>query len=109
MFKISSKPTFTHDVEIQVPVDGGHSTEFLKTRFRVVEFSRLENLNLGDVKDQDKYLSLIVDGFEDLVDDHDKPLKNMETHTKQLLGLLYVRGPVMRAYMEAMAGAKVKN
>jgi hypothetical protein len=109
MFKISSKPTFTHDVEIQVPVDGGHSTERLKTRYRVVEFSKLETLDLGNVKDQDKYLDLIVDGFEELVDDDEKPVKNPAAHTKKLLGLLFVRGPVMRQYMEAMAGAKVKN
>jgi small nuclear ribonucleoprotein (snRNP)-like protein len=109
MFKITSNPTFAHDVDIQVPVDDGFSDQKLRVRYRVVDLDDLENLKLDDIKDQKKYLELIVDGFENLVDEDDKPIQNPHTLTKKILGRIYVRGPVMRAYMEAMAGAKVKN
>ncbi len=109
MFKVSQNPLFVHEVDVSVPVDGGHSTERLKVRYRVVDISKIENINLNVIKDQDKYLDLIVDGFEELVDDDDKPVKSPASHMKTLLGLPFIRTAVMAGYMEAMAGAKRKN
>jgi hypothetical protein len=109
MFKVTSKPTFAHDVEIQVPVDGGFETRQLKTRFRVVDVAKLKDLKMGVYEDESKLLDMIVDGFEDLVDEQEKPITNPEKYTKIFLGQMFVRKPVMEVYMEAMAGAKAKN
>jgi hypothetical protein len=110
MFKITKNPTFAHDIAIEVPVDGGFESHMLRTRFRVLALSELAAFEPLDTNDKlFKYIQKIVEGFEDLVDDSDKPLACTDSIKNRLLELPYVHQPIRDAYVEAMTAAKRKN
>lgn len=64
MFKIVDKRTFTHDVKIMLPVDGGFVEETLKTTFNYLP---ADELGPG-------FLEKAVVTFLDLADDNEQPL-----------------------------------
>lgn len=110
MFKINKSPTFIHDVPVNVPVDGGVEEQFLKTRYRVLDLDQLAKFELASGNDkQFAYVDAIVDGFEDLVDQKGDAFTCTGPVRKQLLNTSYIRVALMRAYDEAMLGAKRKN
>jgi hypothetical protein len=110
MFKITDNPTFTHTVQVQVPVDGGFETQSLKVRYRALGMERLEQLEpTGDNASQRAYCEAIVESFDDLVDDKGKPVVCDANLYAKLLDRTYVRRAVMQEYLAAMSGAKTKN
>ena len=46
MFKIVNNRTFTHDVAVMVPVNGGHQEDTLKTTFNYVDADKLAGFDL---------------------------------------------------------------
>jgi hypothetical protein len=109
MFKVIANPTFAHDVEVQVPVDGGYESHKLRTRFRVADFDELTGFNLSTAAEQTAYVERIVEGFENVVDGTGEPLAMNDGLRRRLLGMPFVRAAVMRAYEAAMTGARTKN
>jgi hypothetical protein len=111
MFKITKNATFTHDVTIHAPVDGGYDEQTLKVRYRILGLDKLTkfNVTVGDLDTQRDYCNAIVDGFDGLVDDDMKPIVCTTALREQLIDTSFVRVPIIHAYEQAMTKAKSKN
>ena len=106
MFTVSRAPTFTHEVDITVPVDGGSERVKLKTRFRVKSLDELASL---EREGETQLFAAVVDRFEDLADDEGKPVDCTDKVKEQILGYAFVRTGIRQAFMAAMLGAERKN
>lgn len=111
MFKITEHPEFTHDVPVQVPCDGGHREDMLRTRFRAISLSEGEDFDLQTKEGTTAYLQNIVVSFENLVTDETepKPIECTDAIRDQLLDQAYIRMALTTAYMRAMHKARVGN
>ncbi len=109
MFKLLSNPTFSHDVPVSVPVDGGYETHTMRVRFRVLAVDDLVKHDLARPDGQADYCNAIVESFENLEDDAGKPIAHNDKVKAQMIGTPFVRVALMRAYDAAMFGARIKN
>ncbi len=109
MFKIADNPTFTHDVEINVPADGGSERQSLKATFKVLPANELAAFDTGTNEGQKDFLRAVIVKLDDLVGEDDKPLPYNDKLRDHLLELFYVRIPLMNAYSRAMVIGRVGN
>lgn len=105
MLKIAANPEFTHAVTVRVPVDGGHAEQTFKARFRVVPWSELATVE----NDPAEQARRILVGWEGIVDDEERQIPYSDAMRDQLLDMMFVRVPLLRAYVDAVAGAKRGN
>lgn len=73
-FKIAPKATFTHDVTVMVPVDGGYVAETLKTTFNYVDQDEAKGFDLKTPDGQVAFVKRAVLTFHDLEDHEGKPV-----------------------------------
>ena len=111
MFKISKAQTFTRDVTIFTPVDGGFRKEELKTTFELLPVEEVRKFNLSTPDGTDAFLDRAVRKFGDLTDDNEQPIPYSETLRTQLLKLPHVRQGLCSDYFEAISnnGPKAGN
>ena len=105
MLKIARNPEFTHEVHVRVPVDGGYSDQKFKARFRVVPWKDLVAIE----NDPEEQARRVLIGWEGIVDEDDTPVPYSDAMRDQLLDMMFMRVPILRAYVEAVAGAKRGN
>lgn len=105
MFKIARNAEFSHKVKIRMPVDGGYADHEFNARFRVVPWADLSAVEA----DPEEQLRRIWVGWDGIVGEDDQPLAFSDGARDMLIGLMFVRLPVLRAYVEAVAGAKRGN
>lgn len=109
MFKLSKKPEFTHDVAVNVPVDGGHEEQSVKARYRVISDDEAATFDAGTTEGLTKFLKRVVVRIDDVVDDAGKPITWSEELFEQLLGLAYVRLGLWQGYLKGIVGAHLGN
>ncbi len=109
MFKIIKKPEFTHDVPINVPVDGGHQEQLLRTRLRALPDEEAEGFDLRSVAGTKEFLCAVIVQFEDLTDAEDRALPYSEVARDALLGHAFVRNGLVQAYVAALTKARLGN
>lgn len=102
MFKIVNIPEFSHDIPIQVPVDGGHKTETLRARFRVL-------LGDGGHLSVEDFLKKIFIGAENLTDEAGNAVPWSDAVRDQLIDMPFVRAALMQAYTNAVTKARAGN
>ena len=107
MFKVVSEPTFTVPVTVCVPVDGGHKDQDFKVKFLVVDVDELGEAS--GLAGQQKLLKRVVRGFEELVDDNDKPMPYSDALRDQLIAVPYVRAAMLQTYLAAIGKTRVGN
>lgn len=107
MFKVTEERTFTHDVKVKVPTDGGHVEQTFKTTFRVVDIDELEDT--ATLEGQTKTLQRVVKGMDDLVDESEKKLDYSDELRDKLIRVPFVRQALLRTYLKAIAGASSGN
>jgi len=110
MFKIVSNPTFTHEVKVAVPCDGGYRDESCRATFRVIPHGEGANLNLGDADESTEFLRKIVVSIDDIADDNGNALPwNDEVRDQLFANFPYLRRALARTYFTALQGERVKN
>ncbi|MEA3265209.1 MAG: hypothetical protein U9R07_17190 [Pseudomonadota bacterium] len=112
MFKLSADPRFTHEVKVQVPVDGGHKEQSFKATFRVLPLDQLtaeDEDASSDDQSQVNTLRKVVVGLDDLVDDAGEPVPYSDEIRDQLIGVPYVRIALMQTYIRAITKVKAGN
>ena len=109
MFKIVSNPRFRHVVTVLVPVDGGHAEQTLGVTFRVLSSDEAEAHDLSTTAGMDAFLRAIVVGLDDVVDDDGHPLPFSDGMRDRVLGPMYVKLAVLRAYTAALGKARLGN
>ncbi|MDD1534561.1 MULTISPECIES: hypothetical protein [unclassified Bradyrhizobium] len=109
MFKVADELTFTHDVKVLTPADGGHAEDVLKTTFRFLPSDELAAFDLTRADDTTAYLKAIVVAFHDLVADNGAPLAYSEELRDKLLRRPDVRKALGNHYLAAVAKAPEGN
>lgn len=109
MFKLSDKPEFTHDVAINVPVDGGHEEQTLKARFRVISDDEAAGFDATTTDGLTRFLRRVVVRIDDVVDEAGKPIAWSEKMFEQLLGIAYVRMGLWQGYLKGIVGGRLGN
>lgn len=109
MFTIIDNPTFAHDIDVEVPIDGGYETQKLKTRFKVLDIDTMIGFDVTSADGQKNFCEAAVEGFEDLQTPEGKPVTCTASIRAMLLGRPYVRRAVIAAYAAALMGASRKN
>ena len=101
-FKLQKHPTFRTTATINVPTDGGTIAQTLSVRFKVLpeEATALEPV---------EFLRQAVLSLDDVVDDQDAPLAFSAELLEEVIAPPYVRIGLIRAYWQALAGAKAGN
>lgn len=105
MLKITANPEFSHKVKVHVPVDGGHIEQEFTARFRVVPWSELQDAE----RDPAEQVRRVWVGWEGIVDDNDQPIPFSDIMRDRFIDMLFVRVPVLTAYVSAVSGAKRGN
>lgn len=105
MLKLARNPEFTHNVTVRVPVDGGHSEQTFKARYRVVPWKELT----AHESDPEEQARQVLIGWEGIVDDDENPIPYSDAARDELLSMMFVRLPVLRTYVEAITSAKRGN
>lgn len=72
--KIVNKRTFTHDVKVLTPIDGGFEDENLKTTFNYMTTEETNAFNLRSPTETTAFLEAAVVTFHDLVDEARAPV-----------------------------------
>ena len=108
--KKTKNPTFTHNVEVRRPVDGGFKDESLTVRFLALPVDRLEEFNLFTTDGTTDYLKTIVVGWgDDYLGDDDKPIPFSDAERDELINDPPVRRALVETYAKALSGAKAGN
>lgn len=108
MFKIAEKPTFTHRVEANMPVDGGFETQTWKTTFELIPLEDADSYS-NSVADTTEFLKRIVVSMDELADAEGRPIEYNDDVRDAVLRLPWARLALLRAYGKGAAGAKEKN
>jgi hypothetical protein len=109
MFKIISKPEFTHEVKVMVPVDGGHEEQSFKGRFVALSDVEMESFDLNLSEGQKDFMRAAWVGASDLVSADGEPVEFNDNVKEQMLGWTFCRVALLRTYSSAMAKARVGN
>lgn len=108
--RIASKRTFTHDVTVFTPIDGGHRKEVLKTTFNYLDVHQADAFDLSARAGISEFLLAIVNKFDGLIDDASgQPTPYNEELRDQLLSLPHVRMALVTEYFGAVQKAKAGN
>lgn len=101
-FRLQTNPTFVTPVTIPVPTDAGVVEETVSIRFRVVSDEEIE---LRVVE----FLTRAILRVDDVLDDAGKPIQSSPEVIARFLALPFTRVPTVKAYWQALSGAKLGN
>lgn len=107
MFKVATDPTFTHAVEVMVPVDGGFDKQVFKATFRVLDDE--DQPNLSTVAGSTEFLRRVVTHMDELAGADDKPVPYSDELRDRLLRVPYVQAALVRTYVAAVSRAPGGN
>ncbi len=100
--KLSKNPTFVTKAIILVPTDDGQVEQSISVRFRVLQEDGLEVAS-------PEFLKRAILRIDDVVDDDDTPLASSDALIDQVIAQPYTRLPLVKAYFQALSGARVGN
>lgn len=106
MFRISADPRFEAEVKVTLP-GGGEGT--FRARFRVMEVSRIEALDLGKAADVRAFLESVLVGAEGIEDSTGEPVLWGEELKRELIDWPHVRAALARAYFQGFEAASEGN
>lgn len=101
-FKLNKNPTFVTKVTIAVPTDEGFVDETLSVRFKVVGDAAWE-------MNSPEFLREVILRIDGVLNDDDEPVASSGQLIEDVLALPFTRLPMVKAYMQAVTGARVGN
>ena len=102
MFKLQKSPTFTTKVTLVVPTDDGQVEQTITARFRLVA----DELTQADPV---TFLREAVLSLSDIADEEGNQLAYDSDLLDKMLSLPFARVGLVKAYWQAMTGAKLGN
>lgn len=102
MFKLQKSPTFTTTATLDVPTDLGIEKQTITVRFRLMSD---EATNLTPPE----FLREAILHLSDIADDDGAQLAFSDDVLDKIISLPFARVGLIRAYWQAMAGAKLGN
>jgi hypothetical protein len=107
--KICRNPTFTRDVEVMTPCDGGHIRETLKVTYRVIPVDQAAKYDLAKREEVTQLLRDIVVRLDDLTDEKDKPISYCDEVRDHVFAMPHSRIAIARTYFDAVTSAREGN
>jgi hypothetical protein len=108
-FKVVPNRTFTHDITVTTPVDGGFEEESLKVTFNVIETTEYPEYDLNTAEGTRAFLLRVINKLDDLTDENKKPILYNDAVRDHLLGLPWVLQPLCSGYFAGVTQAKAGN
>lgn len=110
MFKIIDKRTFTHDVKVLTPIDGGgFEEEILTTTFNYVPTDETDKHDLRKADGTTAFLQAVVVTFSGLVDESAQPLTCTPEIRERLLFHPNARQALCGHYFKVVTDIKEGN
>ena len=109
MFTVEKNPTFTHEVPIHVPVDGGTETQTIKATYTVMTDEESETFNTGHLNGMKEFLIAAKIKMADLQDPEGKALPYNDKVRDQLLALPYVCHGLFNGYLKGISNGRLGN
>jgi hypothetical protein len=109
MFKIVPNPTFTHDVTVMTPIDGGFADETLIVTFNYLDTNQAEKFEINTVDGTTAFLNAIVVKLDGLTDVEGKPIACSLDLREKLLRTNTVRRAILQHYANAVNKVKEGN
>ncbi len=106
--KITPHATFTHDVTVMSPIDGGFEEETLKVTFNYLDADQVAPFNLKTALGTDEFLKAAVVKLDGLTDANG-PVSETPSLREKLLKRTNVRQAVCSHYFNAVAKVKEGN
>lgn len=107
MFVLTDQPRFTHDVEVNTPVDGGFKKETFKATYAVIDVEEIGDTH--SLEGQKSLLQRVVVGLEDILDGNKKPVPYSDEFRDRLIGIPFIRKALLNTYLEAVINGPVGN
>lgn len=109
MFKLATNPTFTHKVEVLVPVDGGHAKQNFKATFRVMSTDDAAKFDFSDPESNAAFLREVLVSTDDITGEGGDPLPYSDELRDQLIAIPYARTGLAKTYFDGVAKARLGN
>lgn len=109
MFKLTSNPTFTRTVTINIPVDGGFKEETFEATFRALPISQFKEFDVGTLEGQEGFLRKVIAKLGDITDEAGKPVPYNDKLRDEMIDFSFIRAPLMKSYEQGIMGARAKN
>ncbi len=109
MFDVTKNPTFTHEVPVTVPGDGGFADQSIKTTYRVLTDDEIKKHDPNTHEGQKGLLKAAIVKMDDLQDKDEKPVKFNTQVRDLILGLSYARTALLAGYTNGMVPGQVGN
>lgn len=108
-FVLTDEPTFTHDVDVETPVDGGFRKETMKVTYRVIEPDELESHDLSTPKGMETFLRAVVAEISGIIDGQKQKVPWSDAVFKQLLIRPWARRALWKGYFKGVNGGLEGN
>jgi hypothetical protein len=109
MFNVEANPTFIRPVEVLVPNGLGTKSEVFQATFRPIDDEEAEGVSFLKVSEIKDFLRKVIVSFDELCDEQGKPVVYSAAVLEGMLGLAYVRQPLLMAYTKAVVGERLGN
>lgn len=102
MFKVVSERTFTHEVEVLTPVDGGYEKQVFKATFLFIPLDEAKSIDMSQADDVTAFLQKVVRRFDDLEDANGNTVPYSDALRDRLIMQADVRTGLVRAFGRAI-------
>lgn len=110
MFILDAEASYSWPVHVSLPVDGGKfEKSTFDAKFKRIPQSRLRKLLKDDDATDAGFAREVLIGWKGIKDKESQDVPFSETSLDQMLEIPGVATTIVKAYLESVSGAKVKN
>lgn len=102
MFVVNENPRFTRDVDVMVPIDGGHEKQTVKVTYQAISTEAFDAYDFTTAQGSTDFLRKVVVSLDDLVDLEKKPIPYSDNVRDQVLRMSWARNPIVKGYLQAV-------
>lgn len=109
MFKLEKNPTFTHVVKVQMPVDGGHTTQDFKATFKLLSAEEMARFNTATPSGMADFMREVVTDLSDIVAEDGEAIPYSDDLRDQVISSVPVLNALFNTYVMACSKARLGN
>lgn len=107
MFKIETPKVLSWPVTVNIPRDGGNTTQAIfNGKFRMISTGEFNAIYNNGGNDEDLIRNVFVGWGSDLCDESGNPMEFNEANLNLAIAMPYVRNGIVTAYLELSQGKK---
>lgn len=109
MFKVVSQNTFTREVTVRSPSDGGHVDETVKVTYNYLDVDQINAFDRNTPAGTADFLRAAVRKLDDLVGPDGRPLVFNNQVRDQVINHVAARQALLIGFFEAIGEARLGN